>query len=451
MSETQTASRASAPALEAGAPLQAWLLALFLTACYTLSLIDRFILAYVAEPMKLELGLSDFQVGLIQGFAFSITYAVVGLPLGWAVDRFSRTKLIAGAVAFWSVMTMLCGTARGFVSLIAARIGVGGGEAVLTPASYSIMADAFPRRQLPVASTLYSLGPTFATALAAALSGAVLTAAGTDGQITLPLFGAVSGWRAVLITAGAPGLLLALVAFFWRDPSRTKKVAAAEAGSLVGFMRQHAGTHVTFMFVGMLPVLGGYALSAWNPVVLKREFGWSPAEVGAALGTVGLVCGLAGSLIGGAALTWCMRKNRPEYVLMVGATAQAVLAFCGLTAPFAQSGGQFVALVALAAVTTPLMFMLGPTFLQLITPRELRGRATALSLFVKIGIGAGAGPALVGAVNTFVFAEREVALSLGCVIGAAGLIGAVAFVLLVRPIGNYLRHAPHMQPEALGR
>jgi len=419
-----------------------WSLTLFLTCCYTLSLVDRYILAFLAPAIVRDLKLSDLQMGLVQGFAFSILYAVAGLPLGVAVDRWRRMSIVAGAVAVWSAMTAACGLATNFLALLAGRVGVGVGEAALTPASYSIFGDACPRRRVAVAASIYNLAPPIATACAAGLSGLVLGAAAPDGTIALPYVGPIAAWRIVMIALCLPGLLMAALALAFREPARINSSGAATEGGLAPFIRQNWRLHVVFMVAAMFSALAGYASNAWNPSVLERVFHWSPQQTAAALGSTALVGGLLGNLLGGLLSAWCVDKDRDATILLIAAGAMAVQAASGLAIFLAGSGEQFLMVAGVNALMLSLIFTVTGATLQLITPSSLRGRVTALALFILIGVGAGGGPFAVGALNTLVWTDQRLDAALALTLVVASALSAWLFVSCYEPMRRYLRRLP---------
>jgi len=421
---------------------RAWSITLFLTCCYTLSLVDRYILAFLAPSIRHDLGLSDLQMGLVQGFAFSILYAVAGLPLGVAVDRYKRMKVVAVAVSFWSLMTAACGLAVNFAGLLAARVGVGVGEAALTPASYSIFGDVFPKRRMPLAASIYNLAPPIATACAAGLSGLVLGAAGADGTIVLPYLGPVQGWRVAMIGIGVPGLLVALVALTTKEPGRLSKRRDVETAGLIPFVRRHWRLHLVFMVAAMFSALAGYAANAWSPSVFERDFHWSPAQTGTALGSVALFCGLFGNVLGGVLTGWLVAKGRDGAILFVAAGAMAVQAAAGSALFVARTGEQFLVVAGIGALVLSLIFTVAGAVIQLITPSELRGRITALSLFILIGVGAGGGPFAVGAINTLVWSDQRLGSALALTLVIASVSSALLFFSCAKPMRIYLNGVP---------
>jgi MFS family permease len=209
-------------------PAYAWFVVGVLLLAYTLSFIDRMILSLLVGPIRADLGISDTQMSLLMGFAFAIFYSLLGVPLGWLADRGNRKALIVGGVAAWSLMTAVCGLARGYGGLFLARIGVGVGEATLSPAAYSMLGDYFPRERLGRAMAVYSIGVPLGSGVAL-VAGAFVVRFVTEGApVPLPLLGALEPWRLAFLIVGLPGLLVAaLIALAIREPARRGPGAAA--------------------------------------------------------------------------------------------------------------------------------------------------------------------------------------------------------------------------------
>ena len=143
----------------------AWYVAIILMLCNTLSFIDRQILALLVTPIKLELGISDSWIGLLHGLAFGIFYTVLGMPMGRIVDRGNRRNLVAGGIFFWSLATAACSITHSFSTLFLARMGVGVGEAALSPSAFSLLSDYFPKEKLGRALSIFSMGVFFGSGL----------------------------------------------------------------------------------------------------------------------------------------------------------------------------------------------------------------------------------------------------------------------------------------------
>jgi MFS family permease len=192
-------------------PLRAWYAVAVLVLAFVFSFIDRIVIALLVEPIKADLGISDFDIGLLQGFAFAIFYALLGIPIGRLSDRISRRGIIATGIAVWSLMTAACGLARSFFGLFLARVGVGVGEATLSPAAYSMISDYFPREKLGRALGVYQSGAMLGAGIAFLVGGAaVQLLSAYDGQV-LPVLGPVRMWQLAFFAVGLPGLLIALL------------------------------------------------------------------------------------------------------------------------------------------------------------------------------------------------------------------------------------------------
>src|SRR5262245_168280 len=199
---------------------QAWYLVGALMVFYIFSFIDRQVIAFLIAPMKRDMALSDTQVGLIQGIGFAVLYTFLGLPIGRAADRISRKKIITVGVLVWSFMATLCGLARTGTHLFLARVGVGVGEAALSPAAYSLITDSFPREKLGRAFGVYNMGIAIGSGIASLTAGIVIVAVSGVSSYTLPIVGDVRGWQLVFIVTGAPGVLLPLLLLSVREPAR---------------------------------------------------------------------------------------------------------------------------------------------------------------------------------------------------------------------------------------
>ncbi|MES2860731.1 MAG: MFS transporter, partial [Pseudomonadota bacterium] len=167
----------------------AWYTVAVLLIAYTFAYVDRAILTILVEPIQADLNLNDTQIGLLHGFAFVIFYVSLGVPLGYVADRFNRKHLIAGSVALWSVMTALCGMTHTFWQLFAARVGVGVGEAGLSPAGYSMISDCFPPKRRSLALGIYTIGIYLGSGLAILGGGLVVGLIGTTPSVEIPVLG----------------------------------------------------------------------------------------------------------------------------------------------------------------------------------------------------------------------------------------------------------------------
>lgn len=210
----------SADAAPWPSPLRAWIVVGLLMVAYTSSFIDRQIMSLLVEPIRADLGITDTQFSLLAGLAFSIFYSVMGLPLGWLADRMSRRMIILVGMIAWSIMTALCGLATSFLALFIARVGVGIGEAALSPAAYSLISDYFPPERRARAISAYAMGPYLGSGLALIIGGQVIEAASRMGPFTIEGLGTFAPWQAVFFAVGLPGVIIALLFLLIREPER---------------------------------------------------------------------------------------------------------------------------------------------------------------------------------------------------------------------------------------
>ena len=213
-------------------PARAWYMVILLTILYMFSFLDRTIIVLLIEPIKADLGLSDTQLSLLYGFAFALFYTLLGIPIARMADRRNRRTIIMWGVAIWSVMTAICGIARNFGQLFIARMGVGVGEAALSPAAYSLISDSFPPNERARAMSVYTMGLYLGVGLALVLGGVVIEWVASIGTVVLPIFGEIRAWQATFMAVGLPGLLLAGLMMTVREPLR-RELGSSQVGKEV--------------------------------------------------------------------------------------------------------------------------------------------------------------------------------------------------------------------------
>ena len=286
------------------APARAWYVIGILFLAYTFSAIDRQILTLLVGPVREDLQLTDFQFSLLQGLAFSLLFAFVGFPIGRLADVKSRRAIIASGITFWCAMTTACGLSNNFWQLFLARMGVGVGEAALSPAAASLISDTFPPERRAMAFSVYHLGYPVGGGLALIIGGLVLEALAGVEQVSLGWLGDFRAWQLAFIIVGLPGLLVAGLMFSFREPARLDRVHSPEGesvalGVLWRFVRQRwqaFGAHLAAVsFLGMLAM--GTAI--WYPTFLIRTYGMSASDAGYSYGLVLGICGVLGILTGG--------------------------------------------------------------------------------------------------------------------------------------------------------
>jgi len=428
---TQPASSHIAP--QSDASPYSWYVVIVLIVAYTFSFIDRQILTLLVGPIRETLKISDFQLSLLHGFAFALFYSIMGIPIGRMVDSRRRTSIIAAGVAVWSVMTALCGLAQNFVQLFLARIGVGVGEAALSPGAYSMISDEFPPHQRPRALSLY-ISAAYVGAGIATIAGGALIA--MMPPVTLPFFGMLEPWQALFILVGLPGLLVAIWVMTLREPTRTGVIAATQPsfGEVMRYLSDRRGAY------GLLIV--GYALSgvvwngtiAWIPTYFIRHFGWTAPEVSLPYGLITMGSGIAGILLGGWVATRLRLQGRLDSNIIVGLLALAISLPTGIAATFAATPTLALLLFGLFLFGCAIPWGGAAAAVQEITPNQMRGQVSAIYLFFLSLVGMGVGPTVVAYFTDNLFGnDAAIGSSIALTIAITAPVSAVLLWLARKP------------------
>ena len=407
------ARRTTALAVSNGWPAAryAWYVVAVLTAAYTLSYIDRQILGLLLEPIRQDLQLSDTQVSLLVGTAFALFYVTLGLPLGWLADRANRRNVMFIGVLLWSLMTAACGLASNFWQLFAARMGVGVGEAALSPAAWSTIADYFPpeRRVRPAAT--YNLALAVGTGLAFIAGGAINAALIGLPELDLPLVGRLEAWQTTFLALGIPGMFFALVVLTIREPQRRGVLAAASASRVpmrdaVRFIwNDHRKTFAAILFAYAGFAIHSVTVTLWMPTLFMRRFGWTTAQVGLTLGPILLVSCTAGVLVAMWLATWLRRRGSTGALFLTSLIGGVILTPLGIALPLVDDPVTALVLLAPVSALSFGIFAVVPPLLQLITPNQIRGQVAAIFSFFNNVLGLMVGATYVALITDFVLGD----------------------------------------------
>lgn len=437
----------------AASPGYAWYVVGVLVLAQMFSFLDRMIMGLLVEPIRDSFQISDTQYSLLAGLAFTLFYAVMGLPLARIADSRSRRNLIAVGIAAWSAMTALCGLAKGFWSLFAARVGVGVGEATLGPAAFSMITDYFPRDVLARALSVYMAGVTLGSGLAYILGGAVVAYVQSVGEFRLPLLGPVEGWQLTFFIVGLPGLLVALLmAATVREPPRlglgpgdADAIPLGEAVRYVWDRRRAYGAHIFGVAIFIMVV---YALNLWGPTYFIRTFGYTSPQAGWTFGLIMIGAGTSGLLLAGTiADAWMQRGRQDAYILTIALSMLAMWP-CVVGLGFVADDALAIVVMSLAVFFSAFQGGIAAGALQIMTPNRLRGQVSALYFLAANLIGLGLGPTVVAATTDYVFADdaaigRSIAL-------CGGILCPVGAVILWRGLPE-IRRLLASQLDALAR
>lgn len=434
-----TAALAASPLVAAGERRrgQAWWMVAALFALYVFSWLDRLIVAMLVTPIKAHLMLSDLQVSVVTSTSFAIFYALFGLPLGWAADRYSRRWIIFGGTLLWATATTACGFARTYEQLLAARIFVGVGEAALLPSAYSLIADGFPPRLLTRATSTFQMAGKVGSAAAFGLGGVAIAFAAAHAGAYIPLHGPAQPWQLVMMMVGAPGVLLAFLAFTFADPGRTGGPAKARPVSgnrAMLFAFVHANWPLlSLMLIGTSSLaICGYSMTNWVPTYIERHFGWPPQRYGPLLSVMNLVSALSLVLNGWIVDRLFARGMKDAHLRFYSWLILGLLPVAGYMF-FASSPWLFLGGYCLAQfITVPFMVYVS-SVIALIAPSAVRGQLLGFFLFVFTIVGLGAGPAMVAGLTDYAFgSEALLGYSLAVVVIGGAVVALVCFRLALR-------------------
>ena len=390
---------------------------------YIFNFIDRSIINILTEPIKLAFEVEDWQMGLLGGPAFAFMYTFLGIPIARLAERFNRVWIIALSVAFWSLMTALCGVAGSFLMLFLFRVGVSIGEAGCTPPSQSLMSDYYSPKTRSTAASVYALGVPIGTMLAAIFGGTIAE------QLTGPAFGSflnsiglgfiasgfdwenVEGWRLAFIVVGLPGILVALLVKLtvkepprgYTDPTLAK---ATEHVSFISTLKLLLGkpTYVHIVLGATVTVFANYALNQFTVSFFRRTHDLSQQDASLLFGVI--LGGMAAiGVFASGYLADKLRERHPTAltwipgIALIASTPLYVIGFL--------TNNIWIAVPPLMAAACLHYFYLGPMYAIAGGVVDSRSRATsvALSLFSMNLLGYGLGPPLIGGLSTFLNAQ----------------------------------------------
>lgn len=413
-----------------------WAVAIFCGAG-VLSFTDRQILSLLVDPIRSDLQISDVQISLLQGLAFSLVYCIAGLPLGRLADTLPRRAVIIAGVVVWTLATVCCGLARSFLELFVARLFVGVGEAALAPAAMSIIADLFPAHRRGTAIGLFLMGMVAGQGVALTIGGALLATAESGLLAHAPLLGDVAPWRVVLLLLGPPGVLLALLLLTVPEPARRSQAGEESSGSLslretlMAFVQRR---RIVLPLLGAMALMsaGDFSLLNWTPTVLSRVFHLGPGAIASLFGVAVILTGLIGTLAGGLVSDRLARsKGLPARARV--AAAGALLALPGALVWAAPGPGWVVAAFCIWNTFSSATATIGITAMQEAVPNAVRGVSVALISFGNMLVGLGFGTLVTALLTDTVFGDPlAVTKSMSIVATVAGVLGVTSYLMSSR-------------------
>ncbi|HTW38972.1 MAG TPA: MFS transporter [Steroidobacteraceae bacterium] len=407
--EAAVASAAKPAELAWPRPAQAWWAVSVFAIGLMFNFLDRGVIGLLVQPIKHDLHLSDTQIGLLMGPAFIIFYVVLGLPIARLVDSRSRRAIIGVGVVCWSVATALCGIVRSFGMFFLCRVGVGVGEACNGPATYSLMADLFPKERLARAISVMQFGFVAGNGIATILAGAIISFVSHVDVVHVPLVGDLRPWQVTFLCVGLPGLIVAALYTTIIEPLRRGRMTAARGTQLAGkaiplrevvrFINQNRTTYAPMFLSLALQSIVTFGILNWSATFFVRTYGWSIPQFAYANGLTLLVLMPIGLIPGSMLAEHWTRQGRDDAhmrVTLLSSLAYAPTAILFATMPSAPLA---LALLGLGYLVSSLQF--GPinAAMQIVTPNEMRGQVTALYLFIFNTFGSGLAPLVIALVT----------------------------------------------------
>ena len=415
-------------------PAYAWYCLSIICFAYLFGFMDRIVVGLLTPAIQADLGLTDSQMGVIQGLAFAVFYTIFGIPIGMAADRGNRKWILTAGATFWSLMTAACGLARSFGGLFGARVGVGIGEATLNPCASSLIGDYFEPKTRPKAFGIYTMSTALGTGITYVLGGAVLAFVGVgsgDNTFTMPLMGEIPAWQAVFIIIGIAGLVPALLmAFTMGEPKRrdvsTEAPARASRADIVAFLKLNKTTLICHNFGVAFIIMAVYGWVNWMPAFFVRVHQWEVPTFSIYYGIFGGITGIISAISSGFVTNWFKARGFTD-----GAMRTVFIGGLGLTIGTTMAPLMPTPELALACYVVAGLFANYPPAQALfaiaeITPNQMRGTITAIYILVMGVGGAGLGPFAIGWVTDNVFGDpMKIHHSMALVTLVMGTLGTI--------------------------
>jgi MFS family permease len=417
----------------AGAGWRSWSALSVLVLITLFGYVDRQVFILLAEPIRIDLGLSDAELGMLQGLGIAFFAAVAGYPIGWLADRYDRRLVLAGCILAWSLAVIGCGLAFSFGPLFVASAVVGAGEAGLVPIVYALIPHYFEGARRATANAIYTVATQLGVGLASAACAALIVGVGASRSFLAPSLAHLHDWRLAFLGAAipAPLMLLALATLPRGSSDQQKEGIAAPveppASSVIKHLSLYRRRVGGFFLGNSLATFGFASIINWVPVITMRLYHVTAAYAGAMTGTATLAATIVGFLLGVAMIRLLAPRYGPRFPLFAIWTACAGAALTTFVLLFATSAIEIFVLQGVQFALIMGAFMMFPTALQDLAPDQLRGRIIALSNVVRM-VFLALSPLAVGALSDALpFHDRSILVS-AVTLATLGLgLAAVAF------------------------
>lgn len=430
----------------------AWYATILLTLTQIVSYLDRFLPSLLIHPIEQGLRINDFQIGLLLGPAFVVFYAILGLPLGWLADRFSRKTILAAGVAIWCTLTTAGAFVSGFYPLLATRLGVGIGEAAVPPASISLIGDFFQRHRQPRAISLFMSGTFIGAGASFLFFGPIVQAIESLPPIHVPLIGSLASWRLCFVLVGAPGLLLSLLLLILREPKRreitTTNSALGSSGrsdfrECFSYILKRWRAFGTLFVASTCNVMMG-ALGFWSVDFFRRTWHWDVADVGVAVGLILFTAGPLGTLIGVFLTNRDIARGRNDATLRVLFLGLLIGVPSCIAFPLMPSVIFTLLALFISQIGQAMASAAGPATLVRLAPGQYRAQSTAIYYLVIGLIAQFFGPPLVGFLTGVLGSPSSLRYAISI---EAAAVGVPSLLFILNGFAAYRRSVAELDSE----
>ncbi len=421
-----------------------WYVVAVLSIASIVSFIDRQIINLLVDPIKADLGISDFQISLLQGFAFALFYAVLAVPLAWISDRYNRKMVILFGLICWSGATFASGLASVFLVLFFARMFIGVGEATLAPAGMSIISDMFSKKKLPGPISVYIGSGFVGSGLALTVGGYLYSLLAEAGPQTLP-FGTFAPWQLTFFAVALLSVPVFLMLLTIPEPVRRDDTSVLPQDGMpptfevFAFLKSKAGLMLSLILGFSCFSAAQLGIGAWAPSYFMRVHGWTPLEVGVYFGPVVMLAGVAGVVLSGFLAEKMLERGVRDATLRLPVISVLLALPLAVVYPLVASPWLALGLLALVIFLGTVPFGAGVSTFPLITPNRMRAQVIAAYLLVANLLGYSAGPILIAWLTDNVFGD-PLLINYSLAIAPVAMM-AIGVICIILARGPFLRNA----------
>jgi MFS family permease len=409
--EVETRPYPAMPATSPSAPVSwfsPWWTLAVLSLLNIIATVDRGGLTLLVNPIKADFGLSDVEMSLLMGLAYTLVSSTLLIPAGYATDMFSRRGLIGWSVAAWSCMSALTGFANGFWMLIFTRSGLAGAEAALPPAAHSMIRDAFPPEKRGIPFSIYTCWAHLGTSISLLVSGTLIVMGDTGFFSGWPVIGHFKTWQIVLAFPGFCTLPLSLLMLTVREPERRASQAIRDSVATFRDALRYVGEH-RWVYGPFFAAITVHAVAnggqTWRATALIRGWGLHAAQIAHITGTVGLISGIAGLLATGWLMDRLSKRGIADGPIRVALIGNGIAAVCTVAVYHVHAPWMIYTLMGMEQFFGPASASSAAITLAYITPSRLMGRMVAL-MFLCISLPGSPGPTFVALIAKYFYADQ---------------------------------------------